>query len=74
MERKAYKCVMLIDGALPPGIIANTAGILGSCNAYGDYIAKAASVEESDFTYLGIGICGDKKSVNKLTGNLPLLR
>lgn len=140
MELKAYKCVMVIDGALPLGIIANTAGILGitlgkqipeavgpevldksgtphlgiiqipvpilkadrekikeirerlyqpefnsllavdfsdvaqSCNAYGDYIAKAASVEESGFTYLGIGICGDKKSVNKLTGNLPLLR
>lgn len=140
MELKSNKCVMVIDQALPLGIIANTAGIMGitlgkhipetigpevsdksgsshlgiiqipvpvlkadrekikeirerlyqpefhgllvvdfsdvaqSCNVYDDYIQKAAAVEESSFTYLGIGICGEKKLVNKLTGNLPLLR
>ena len=45
-----------------------------SCNVYEDYIQKAASVEETDFNYYGIGICGEKKLVSKLTGNLPLLR
>ncbi|MDO4275013.1 MAG: DUF2000 domain-containing protein [Eubacteriales bacterium] len=140
MELNSNKCVMVIDEALPLGIIANTAGIMGitlgkyipetvgpqvmdksgsshlgiiqipvpvlkadrekikeirerlyqpgfenlivvdfsdvaqSCNVYDDYIQKAASVEENNFTYFGIGICGEKKLVNKLTGSLPLLR
>lgn len=140
MDFNANKCVMVIDEALPGGIIANTAGIMGitlgkyipetvgpevtdksgsshlgiiqipvpilkadrekikeirerlyqpefdglivvdfsdvaqCCNVYEDYIQKAASVEESNFNYFGIGICGEKKMVNKLTGSLPLLR
>lgn len=140
MELKSNKCVMVIDEALPLGIIANTAGIMGitlgkyipetigpevvdksgsshlgiiqipvpvlkadkgklkeirerlyqpefeclivvdfsdvaqSCNVYEDYIQKASAVEEKDFNYFGVGICGEKKLVNKLTGNLPLLR
>ena len=139
MELNAKKCVMVIDEALPLGIIANTAGIMGitlgkyipetvgpevmdksgsshlgiiqipvpvlkadgekikeirerlyqpefnglivvdfsdvaqSCNVYEEYIHKAAFVEESGFRYFGIGICGEKKLVNKLTGSLPLL-
>lgn len=140
MELTSDKCVLVIDRALPLGMIANTATIMGitlgkqipetigaevldksgcshlgiiqipvpvlgtdrekikeirhrlyqpefaglivvdfsdvaqSCNIYDDYIQKAAAVEENSFTYLGIGICGEKKLVNKLTGNLPLLR
>lgn len=45
-----------------------------SCNVYDDYIRKAAEVEGNSFQYFGIGICGDKRLVNKLTGSLPLLR
>lgn len=140
MESNNDKCVMVIDEALPLGIIANTAGILGitlgkhipenvgpdvydkngnahcgiitipvpilkagsekireireqlyrpefsnliavdfsdvaqSCNVYDEYTKKAAGTEENQFRYFGIGICGSKKLVNTLTGNLPLLR
>lgn len=55
-------------------IVADFSDVAQSCNVYEDYIKKSASVEESGFTYFGIGICGEKKLVNKLTGNLPLLR
>ena len=138
MEIQDQKCVMVIDEALPAGIAANTAGIMGitlgrhipeavgpdvldkdgrthlgiiavpvpilkasadkikdireqlyapefsdltvvdfsdvaqSCNVYDEFIEKAADADE--YTYYGIGICGRKKSVNKLTGSLPLLR
>ncbi len=55
-------------------IVADFSDVAQSCNVYEDYIEKSASVEESGFTYFGIGICGEKKLVNKLTGSLPLLR
>lgn len=45
-----------------------------SCNDYDDFIAKAGAVEVGRWTYFGIGICGGKKAVNRLTGSLPLLR
>ena len=67
MDHQNEKCVMVIDEKLPTGIIANTAGIMG-------IISKAAQTDGDSFQYFGIGICGAKKLVNKLTGNLPLLR
>lgn len=45
-----------------------------SCNMYSEYIEKISHVRQNHLEYLGIGICGSKKLVNKLTGNLPLLR
>lgn len=140
MDMTDKKCVMVIDEALPLGVIANTAGILGitlgkhipqavgpdvsdksgcthlgiitlpvpvlrasrekirelrallyapelsdlivvdfsdvaqSCNTYDDFITKAAGAEEAELAYFGIGICGAKKLVSRLTGSLPLLR
>lgn len=43
-------------------------------NVYEEFCSKAAMTEEKQFQYMGIGICGQKKKVNKLTGSLPLLR
>lgn len=45
-----------------------------SCRTYDEYMEKMADASETDLCYLGIAICGDRKKVNKLTGNLPLLR
>ena len=44
------------------------------CLHYEDYTGKLAGSKEEDLHYLGIGLCGNKKLVNKLTGSLPLLR
>ncbi len=140
MQVQNEKCVIIVDEALPIGIIANTTAIIGitlgkqfpesvgcdvtdnsgrshlgiiqipvpilkankeklktiremiysphyeeltcvdfsdvaqSCNDYDGFIEKAAGTDENDYTYFGIGIYGSKKLVNKLTGNLPLLR
>jgi len=134
------KCVMVIDGELPMGVIANTAAILGvtmgkqmpetvgsdvidktgnvhlgivnlpipilkgqavllkelreklyqgefagmtivdfsdvaqGCKIYDEFIDKIAQVQGKEIQYFGIAICGPKKKVNKLTGNMPLLR
>lgn len=57
------------------GLIAvDFSDVAQSCNVYEEYIEKAASVEEHDFRYFGIGIFGEKKLVSRLTGSLPLLR
>lgn len=45
-----------------------------SCKSYSEYIGKMADTPESELSYLGIAICGDRRRVNKLTGSLPLLK
>lgn len=133
------KCVLLIDEALPTGLIANTATILGMSlgkgnpelvgphvfdaeerkhtgiiyipvpilksnkqdlfdlrekvydgnyenleivdfadvaqriNNYDQYIEKFGQTNPEDISYLGLGLYGEKKVINKLTGSLPLL-
>ncbi|WP_378954317.1 DUF2000 domain-containing protein [Pelosinus sp. sgz500959] len=44
------------------------------CLDYQDYIRLLSSLQSSDLYYLGICLYGPKKKVNKLTGNLGLLR
>ncbi len=44
------------------------------CKTYDEFIGKMANTSENELNYIGIAICGNKKQVNKLTGNLPLLR
>ena len=43
------------------------------CKTYDEFIEKMERVDESSLQYFGVAICGAKKKVNKLTGNLPLL-
>lgn len=140
MNIQTEKCVLVLDERLPPGLIANTAAILGitlgrhrpetvgetvydaagnahlgiigfpvpvlrgnaallkdlreklyapafagltavdfsqlaqGCKTYGEFREKMAAAPADTLRYLGIAICGDKKMVNRLTGNLPLLR
>ncbi len=41
---------------------------------YPDYLAHLGTLSRDDVVYLGIGLYGPKKEINKLTGQLPLLR
>jgi len=41
---------------------------------YDDYTIKAKNLVSDEFEYLGIGIYGPKKILNKLTGSIALLR
>jgi len=44
------------------------------CKNYGEYIGNAAQADESEWRYFGLGLCGPKKLVSRLTGSMPLLR
>ena len=44
------------------------------CKTYDEFTHKMASTSEGKLNYIGIAICGNKKQINKLTGNMPLLR
>ncbi|MDE6759385.1 MAG: DUF2000 domain-containing protein [Lachnospiraceae bacterium] len=44
------------------------------CKTYDEFITKMSACSETSLYYMGIAICGGKKKINKLTGNLPLLR
>lgn len=45
-----------------------------SCKTYDEFTEKMKETSETDLNYFGIVICGAKKKINKLTGNMPLLR
>lgn len=45
-----------------------------SCKTYEEYIEKIKQTNKNDLEYIGIAICGDKKKINKLSGNLALLK
>ncbi|MCY8034509.1 DUF2000 family protein [Bacillus sonorensis] len=47
---------------------------LKSIHTYEAYTEKFQNTAASDYRYFGIGICGDKKKVIRLTGSLGLLR
>lgn len=44
------------------------------CKTYDEYIEKMKITSAEHLEYIGIAICGSKKKINKLTGNMPLLR
>lgn len=64
----------LFEPAFSDVVTVDFSDVAQSCNVYDEFMEKAATVEEASLTYFGIGICGAKKLVNKLTGSLPLLR
>ncbi|MBS7008139.1 DUF2000 domain-containing protein [Anaerostipes sp.] len=53
---------------------ADFSDVAQSCGVYSEFMEKISRTPEEQLNYLGIAICGPKKLVNKLTGNLPLLR
>ena len=44
------------------------------CRTYDEYIEKMALASDGSLIYFGIGLCGPKKKINRLTGSLPLMR
>lgn len=54
--------------------VVDFSGLAQGCKTYDEFINKMEQVSEKNLEYLGVAICGPKKKVNQLTGNMPLLR
>ncbi len=44
------------------------------CNQYEEYSENFKKTTPNELNYMGLGLYGPKKAINKLTGSLPLLR
>lgn len=64
----------LFDQEYEDVIIVDFSDAAQTCNVYEDWIVKAKNLLENQFHYLGIGLYGDKKKINRLCGSLPLYR
>lgn len=64
----------LYDGTFEDVSVVDFSDVARQCMTYDEYRRKAAATPESEHTYYGLALCGTKKSVNKLTGSLPLLK
>lgn len=54
--------------------VVDLSDLAQGCKTYEEFTEKMREVPETDLTYLGIAICGNKKKVDRLTGNVGLLR
>lgn len=54
--------------------VVDFSGLAQSCKTYDEFLEKMGQVPEEELQYLGVALCGPKKKVNQLTGNMPLLR
>lgn len=64
----------LFDAFYCDVIVVDFSDLAQGCKNYSEYIDKMNITDEKDLSYLGIALCGNKKKINKLTGNLPLFR
>lgn len=54
--------------------VVDFSDVAQGCKTYDEFIGKMANTDGTALCYMGIGISGNKKLVNKLAGSLPLLR
>jgi len=64
----------LFESAFAELTVVDFSELAQSCKTYGEFIGRMAQTPETELSYIGVAICGDRKKVNKLTGSLPLLR
>ncbi len=65
---------LMFDSSHSEITVIDFSEVAQKCLEYEDYIRTLSCLPSSDIYYLGICLYGPKKKVNKLTGNLGLLR
>jgi len=65
---------LMFDSVYSDITVIDFSEVAQKCLEYEDYVRMLSCLPSSDIYYLGICLYGPKKKVNKLTGNLGLLR
>lgn len=55
-------------------VLVDFSTIAQHAKTYEEYERQMQEADENDLHYIGIGVCAEKKVVNKSTGNLSLIR
>ena len=55
-------------------VLVDFSTVAQHAKTYEEYESVMLETEDADLHYIGIGICAEKKIVNKSTGNLSLIR
>jgi hypothetical protein len=63
----------LLSLSLADMVLVDFLTIAQQSRTYEEYEASILNAEERDIHYVGIGVCGEKKIINKATGNLRLI-
>lgn len=58
------------DGLVRVGFTA----LAQSCRTYEEYVDRLGATPTADLRFVGVGLYGHKKDVNRMVGSLPLLR
>jgi hypothetical protein len=53
---------------------AGFSSLAQSCRTYDEYIDRLSGTPTQDLDFVGVGVFGPRKPVNKLVGSLPLMR
>lgn len=56
----------------PELTVADFSSLAQKCRTYEEFTARMAAADELE--YCGVALCGERKTVEHLTGSLPLLR
>ena len=44
------------------------------CRTYDEFVSRMSDCPGEELSYIGIAVCGGRKKIDRLTGNMPLLR
>lgn len=66
---------LVLEAAKVDDIFATSfTSVAQAARAYGEYAAQLRDLGTADLTYVGVGLAGPTRAVNRLIGSLPLYR
>jgi len=62
------------EASAADALVVGFSALAQSCRTYQEYIDRMAATPTSQLEFVGVGLFGPKRAINRLTGSLPLLR